>query len=143
MIEHTLPKKTLLLWEIRIALLGLLLWGVFSYICRFFSWYFPASVCLAVIFAVLLLWYIPTLFKTYRIKYLNDALIIEKGVIIKTTHIMPFTKMIYTQSITTPLAKLFGLSAVTVKAARSRILIPEINAKDVEDFAKTLAEGKQ
>ena len=70
-------------------------------------------------------------------------MIIEKGVIIKTTHIMPFTKMIYTQSITTPIAKLFGLSAVTVKAARSRIIIPEIPAKDVEDFARALAEGKE
>lgn len=142
MVEHKLPKKTLLLWQIRIVIVGLLALGILNYTCHSFSWCFIASLILSVFFLALLLWYVPTLFKNYRIKYINGALIVESGVIIKTTHIMPFTKMIYTQSITTPLAKLFGLSAVTVKAARSRILIPEIAAKDVEDFARALAEGQ-
>lgn len=142
MVEHKLPRKTLLLWQIRIIIIGFFVEGVFNYICRSFSWCLPASLVLAALFLLLLVWYVPTLFKTYRIKYINGALVVESGVIIKTTHIMPFTKMIYTQSIITPLAKLFGLSAVVVKAARSRILIPEIPIKDVEDFARALAEAQ-
>lgn len=142
MVEHKLPQKTLILWQIRLIVVALLVLGGFTYICHRFSWYLPVSLLLWGLVLVLLIWYIPARFKTYRIKYINGAVVIESGVIIKTTHIMPFSKMIYTQSITTPLAKLFGLSAVTVKAARSRIVIPEIPAKDVEDFARALAEGE-
>ena len=85
----------------------------------------------------------PSLFKGYRIKYINGAVVIESGVIIKMTHIMPYSKMIYAESITSPLAKAMGLSAVILKAARSRILIPELPATDTAKFIKTLAEGEK
>lgn len=143
MVEEKLPFKTLILWQIRMIAIGLLGLGLLTYTCVGFSWYLTAALVLVVLFLVLSLWYVPALFKTYKISYINGAVVIEKGVIIKTTHVMPYSKMIYTQSITTPLAKLFGLSAVTLKAARSRIFIPEFPKERVEDFAKILAEGEE
>ncbi|MGI6279174.1 MAG: PH domain-containing protein [Acutalibacteraceae bacterium] len=94
------------------------------------------------IFTAIIFLYLPALIRTYRISYINGAVVIERGVFIKTTHIMPFSKMIYTQSITTPLAKVFGLSALVLKAARSSIFIPEIPVSAVEEFTRILAQGE-
>lgn len=143
MSEHKLPQKTLLLWEIRIFILALLVLFCLYYNFSGVSWFLPVFITVAALFLFLLCFYIPALFKTYKVEYINGAVVIESGVFIKTTHIMPFSKMIYSQSITSPLARLFGLSAVVLKAARSRILIPEIPARDVEKFARLLAEGEE
>lgn len=137
--ELRLPKKTLRLWQIRVNIAGLLLLFIFSYLCHSFNWFSVTFIIIAVLIEVILLWYLPTLFKRYRIKYIKGAVIIESGVVIRTTHIMPFSKLIYTQSLTTPLSKLMGLKALTLKAARSRVLIPEIEDEDVEKFISALA----
>ena len=65
---------------------------------------------------------------------------INRGVFIKTTHIMPFSRLVYAQSFATPLAKRMGLSALTLKAARSSIIIPELNAEDVDYYIDFLAK---
>lgn len=143
MAEHSLKGKALLLWEIRIAVMAAFIVGLFVYICHPFRWCDPVAAGIMIIALVIEMWYIPSLFRTYRIKFINGAVIIESGVIIKTTHIMPFSKMIYAQSITTPLAKLLGLSAVALKAARSQILIPEMPRDDIEEFLKLLSETRK
>ena len=143
MAELKLPKKTLTLWKIRVTVAALIIVGVFSYLCHDFDWFLPAILVIICLYEGLILWYFPSLFKTYRIKYINGAVVIDSGVIIKTTHIMPFSKMIYTESITSPLAKLLGLKAVSLKAARSRILIPEMPKEEAERFVTALAEGEK
>lgn len=142
MVEHGLPSKTLLLWQIRFFVIALLVLSLFTKVCHIFFWFLPAFMAISLIFILLIFAYLPALIKTYKICYINGAVVIDRGVFIKTTHIMPFAKMIYTQSITTPLAKLFGLSAMTLKAARSRIFIPEIPIKAVEELTKILAQGE-
>lgn len=142
MTELKLPKKTLILWKVRITLLTLLFCGIFAFFCNNFVWFLPVLITVICLYEVMILWYIPCLFKTYVIKYINGAVVIESGVIIKITHIMPFSKMIYTESITSPLAKLMGLRAVVLKAARSRIVIPEIPETDAEKFVRSLAEAE-
>ncbi len=142
MTEFKLPKKTLTLWKIRLTLISLLFFCLFSYFFHGFKWYLISSVIMLCVFEALLLWYIPTLFKNYKIQYLNGAVMVTVGVIVSVTHIMPFSKLIYTQTVTTPLAKLMGLKAITLKAARSRLLIPELQADEVEKFAAALAEGE-
>ena len=69
-------------------------------------------------------------------------MVITRGAIIKPTHIMPYSKLIYTQTFTTPLAKILGLKALSLKAARSRILVPELPEADAEILLKILAEGE-
>jgi membrane protein YdbS with pleckstrin-like domain len=142
MVEHGLPSKTLLLWQIRFALFALLFLGVFTRVCYRFDWYVAGIMIIILIFTAIIFLYLPALIRTYRISYINGAVVIERGVFIKTTHIMPFSKMIYTQSITTPLAKVFGLSALVLKAARSSIFIPEIPVSAVEEFTRILAQGE-
>lgn len=141
--ELKLPRKTLSLWKIRVTFAVLVFFGIFSYFFHSFDWFLAATLIIICLYEAAILWYLPALFKRYSIKYINGAVIIESGVIIKMTHIMPFSKMIYAESITSPLAKVMGLSAVSLKAARSSMIIPEMPSKDTERFIKALAEGEK
>ena len=143
MSEHRLPKRTLLLWQIRVTVITLIILGVLTYFCRGYGWYISSAVGLVALWAAQVIWYLPLLFKSYIIKYINGAVIIELGVIFKTTHIMPYSRLIYSQIINTPLARIMGLSAISLKAARSRVIIPEMNTAEVEGFALKLAVGKR
>ena len=138
--ENLLPKRTVTLWQIRIGLIGIiLLVGV----CAFgllTSWVLLGATVVAVIIAVFLFWYLPRYFKSYEILFPKGAVVINRGVFIKTTHIMPFSRLVYAQSFATPLAKRMGLSALTLKAARSSIIIPELNAEDVDYYIDFLAK---
>ena len=141
--ELKLPKKTLDLWKIRLTIGVLLFFGLFSYFCHGYGWFLIATLVIICLYELAFFWYLPSLFKTYQIKYINGAVAIESGVFIKITHIMPYSKMIYTQTLTSPLARFFGLKAVTLKAARSQILIPEVPEEAAEKFTTALAENEQ
>ena len=141
--ELKLPKKTLDLWKIRLTIGVLLFFGLFSYFCHGYGWFLVVTLIIICLYEFAFFWYLPSLFKTYQIKYINGAVIIESGVFIKITHIMPYTKMIYTQTLTSPLARFFGLKAVTLKAARSRLLIPEIPEAEAERLTTVLAGNEQ
>lgn len=142
MSELRLSKKTLMLWKIRVTVLTLLLLAVLAYFCHGYGWFLIVILALVCLYEGVMLWYLPKLFRNYRIKYINGAVVIESGVVIKTTHIMPFSKMIYAETITSPLAKLMGIKALSLKAARSRILIPELPEKEVVKFVTAIAEGE-
>lgn len=138
--ENLLPKRTVSLWQIRIGLLGLfLLVGIcaFGLLTR---WVLLAAAAVAALLAVFLFWYLPRYFKSYEILFPKGAVVINRGVFIKTTHIMPFSRLVYAQSFATPLAKKMGLAALTLKAARSSIIIPEFDAKDVDYYIDFLAK---
>lgn len=138
--ENLLPKRTAFLWQIRIGGAGLVLIIAlcgFSFLTR---WLFLAAAVLAALLAVLLFWYLPRYFKSYEILFPKGAVVINRGFFIKTTHIMPFSRLVYAQSFATPLAKKMGLAALTLKAARSRIIIPELNASDVNYFIDFLTK---
>lgn len=141
--EFKLPKKTLDLWKVRLTIGVLLFFGLFSYFCHGYGWFLVVTLIIICLYELAFFWYLPSLFKTYQIKYINGAVVIESGVFIKITHIMPYTKMIYTQTLTSPLARFFGLKAVTLKAARSRLLIPEVPEEEAEKFTTVLAENEQ
>ena len=85
-------------------------------------------------------WYLPRFIRSYRIKLTDGAVIINRGVFIKTTHIMPYSRMIYTQTFITPIARLMGLEAFSLKAARSRITVPELLNEDADKILKMLAQ---
>lgn len=138
--ENQLPKKTVTLWQIRIGLIGLILLILvcaFGFLTR---WVLLGGAVIAVMLAVFLFWYLPRYFKSYEILFPKGAVVINRGVFIKTTHIMPFSRLVYAQSFATPLAKKMGLSALALKATRSSIIIPEFDAKDVDYYIDFLAK---
>lgn len=136
--QNILPKATLILWQIRIAITGSLFLAVIAFFCIAFIWLLIPLILLFIIILLLLFWYLPRYFNSYKILFPKGAIIINRGVFIKTSHIMPFSRLVYAQSFSTPLAKKFGLAAISLKAARTSIIIPEIYKADVNIFIDSL-----
>ena len=140
--EYILPPKTLLLWQCR----AVLLWLFLTLACSFFSFslkvFLISFLSLSVIFSLVIFLYLPKYFSLFKIKCLKGAVIVENGVIFRNCHILPFSRLIYTQTIVTPISKFFGLTALTLKAARSRIYIPELDEKSLKDILSRLTKGE-
>lgn len=142
--ENRLPKQTVLLWQIRIGLIGIILLIGISAFGLSTDWVLIGTAVAAAILVLLIFWYLPRYFKSYEILFPKGAVVINRGVFIKTTHIMPFSRLVYAQSFATPLAKKMGLAALTLKAARSTVIIPEFDAKDIDYYIDFLArEGEE
>ena len=142
--ENRLPKQTVLLWQIRIGLIGIILLIGISAFGLLTDWVLIGTAVAAAILVFLLFWYLPRYFKSYEILFPKGAVVINRGVFIKTPHIMPFSRLVYAQSFATPLAKKMGLAALTLKAARSTVIIPEFDAIDIDYYIDFLArEGEE
>ena len=134
----------MLLWQIRIGLIGIILLIGISAFGLLTDWVLIGTAVAAAILVLLIFWYLPRYFKSYEILFPKGAVVINRGVFIKTTHIMPFSRLVYAQSFATPLAKKMGLAALTLKAARSTVIIPEFDAKDIDYYIDFLArEGEE
>ena len=135
-----LPQKTLLLWQIRIVIFGLLLFALCAFLEISRTFLLLSTIIIISFVCVTDFWYLPRFFSTCKVCYVNGSVIINYGVFIKNTHILPFSKLIHTQTITTPLASAFSLTAVGLKAARCRIYIPEMTTEDAETLISSLTE---
>lgn len=128
--RQVLPKKTLFLWQIRVVMLTTLLIAVCIRFNNVLSFLNIVAWVLGVLCLLVVIWYLPTFFKGYELLFQNEAVIINYGVFIKFSHIMPYSRLIYAQTFATPLARLMGLTAFSLKAARSRVIIPEVILPD-------------
>ena len=140
---QNLPKKTLWLWQIRVVMLTAISIGLCFYFIPFSNILKIAVFTIVILGIVMAVWYLPVLFKSYEILFGNEAIIINHGVFIKFSHIMPYSRLIYAQSFATPLARLFGLTTLSFKAARSRIIVPEIELSDAEKITSSLTNEAQ
>ena len=139
--EYKLPFRTLLLWSIRVTFLTTLLLAGFIFLCRFAEIFRLFVFAVPFIYAVVLVFYLPALFKSCKIQFVNGAVVVKRGVLISNCHILPFSRMIYTQTVITPLSRILKVRAVTLKAARSRIFVPELKEDDIESFLNELSKG--
>lgn len=133
-----LPKRTLLLWQIRVVMLTAALVGVCLYYKNALSFISSFALIFAIIGFVAVVWYLPAFFKGYEMVFKNEAVIINYGVFIKFSHIMPYSRLIYAQTFATPLARLFGVTALSLKAARSRIIVPEVLLSEAQQVMDSL-----
>lgn len=143
MTVNNLPKATLLLWQARTAVINIIVLAICLYFRTGTIWPLRLYGVFTVLCFLFIIFYLPRYIKSYKIRLVSDSVIIESGVIIKSTHIMPYSRLIYTQSFTSPLAKKLGLTAISLKAARSLIFVPELENKDAELIMKMLAEGEE
>ncbi len=141
--ENKLPKRTTLLWQLRFILLTFALVVLCLYFSKFFIYLKIAAMVLGGLGLIITFLYLPFFFKTYKITLIDDAVIVKFGIFIKIEHIMPYKRMIYAQSIATPLARAFGIAAVRLKAARSYLLVAEIENESVQSIMDFLAEGER
>jgi membrane protein YdbS with pleckstrin-like domain len=138
--KATLPWRTLILWQIRVVMLTTLLVGACIYYKSTFSMLSSVALIFAILGLVVVAWYLPTFFKSYQIIVDNQAVIINYGVFIKFSHVMPYPRLIYAQTFATPLARLFGVTAVSLKAARSRVIVPEIPLEEAKKVMDSLTQ---
>ncbi|MBO5211184.1 MAG: PH domain-containing protein [Clostridia bacterium] len=140
--ENTLPKKTTWLWFVRVILITFILVAICLYFTPLFSFLKIAAIVIGILGIIIAFLYLPFFFKTYKIILSNDAVIVKYGIFIKAEHIMPYKRMIYAQSFETPLARLWGVAAVRLKAARSYLLVAEIEKESARSIIDFLAEGE-
>lgn len=122
----TMPQKTRVLWQIRIVFAFAVLCAAVAFFSRFTLWFLLPAAIIATLGLLFAFIYVPFYFKSYKIAVDDNSIIITKGVIIRTTNIMPFPRLVFAQSFTTPLSQLMKMKCVMLKAARGWILIPEI-----------------
>jgi len=121
-----LPKKTRLLWQVRIVFAFAVVCAAVAFFSRYTLWFLLPAAVIATLGLVFAFIYVPFYFKSYKISVDKNSIIIAKGVIIRTTNIMPFPRLVFAQSFTTPLSSAMKMKAVVLKAARAWVLIPEI-----------------
>ncbi len=128
----SLPRKTRVLWQIRIVIAFALICAAVSIFSQFSLWFLLPAAIIATLGLVAAFIYIPFYFKSYTITVDDVSISISKGVFIKTIQIMPFPRLVFAQSFTTPIASFMKLKCVMLKAARSFILIPEIENENAD-----------
>lgn len=134
----TLPRKTRVLWQIRIIFAFAVLCAIVSFFSRYTLWFLLPATIIAALGLSFAFIYIPFYFKSYKITVDDNSISITKGVVIKTTNIMPFPRLVFAQSFTTPLSQLMKMKCVMLKAARGWILIPEIEDLNADYLLKNL-----
>lgn len=134
----TLPKKTRILWQLRILLVVAALCVLIVVFCRFYSFIFLPTAIVISIGSVFIFGYIPLYFKSYNIFVDNNCICITKGVFIKTMCIVPYSRLAIVKCFTTPVISVLKLKIVMLKVARGWLFIPEIERKDAALLIKTI-----
>ncbi len=140
MTKNALPKKTLLLWQFRVVMLTAILVFTALFFKGQLAFLGAVALVIAILGLAIICLYLPKFFSTYEIIVKEDSIVINCGVFVRISHIMPYSRLIYAQSFATPLARLFGLSIITLRAARSYLIIPEILNEDALLLINSLAK---
>ena len=139
----SVPKLTKRLWQIRLGVLLFALNGVIAFFTVFTLWMLiPISVLLS-LEALFIFLYIPRFFRDYEIEVKDGAILVHYGVIIKTTRIMPYARLVYVGGYSTPLSRREGLTGISVKAARGVLFLPEIEEEKAKLLFDAVSEGEK
>lgn len=133
-----LPKKTRVLWQLRIVFAFALLCTAVAFFSRYTLWFLLPVAIIATLGLIFAFIYVPFYFKSYKITVDDNSISITKGVVIKTTNIMPYPRLVFAQSFTTPLSSVMKMKCVMLKAARGWILIPEIENVNADYLLENL-----
>lgn len=79
--------------------------------------------------------------KSVKVLLYGEAIVIKKGILIRREHVLPLRKQVYTLSLQTPLAKLLRLKAISFKAARKTVFLPELDSFDAQRLLSLILQG--
>ena len=140
--EYRLPKKTVVLWQLRLTVLCAALLALVSLTLFLSKWMIILLSTLFLVFILFIAVFVPLHIKSYKIEVSRETVVINRGVIIRVNHILPFPRFIYAEKITSPIAAAMGVSALSLKVARGFILIPEMSKEDAEDIISAISGEK-
>ena len=125
-----IPQKTVLLWQIRTAVIFGVIIALSLYLCFISLWFLilTSVTCILLLFSVF--FFIPHHILSYKITVSEKAIVVKRGFIIKSEYIMPFVRMIYASSYSFPFSRKYCLSGLVLHAARGFLIIPEIKSED-------------
>lgn len=135
---ENIPRKTVILWEIRILLIFVVLWGIMGVFIEYSAVMTLIFACVYAVFAI----YTPFYLKSFEVCSSEKSIEIKSGIIIKVNHIMPTPRLIYGETLTTPVAAMLGVSAVCLKAARGWVIVPEIEKTKAQSLLKLITGEK-
>ena len=140
------PKRTLRLWQVRVAVVTLGVMALAGATTGYFVGFGPvAAVTIAAVAAIGCLtafFYLPVAFRHCRIIAGDDAVIVKRGVLFQVTYLMPYPRLIYAQSFSTPLSAAFHLKGIVLKAARGFIVVPEISEHEAQRLLDGFSRGR-
>ncbi len=124
--EFKFGRKTLFLWQLRVGAAFAALTLFFALLAAYSIYlYIPAA--LAVLLGVILIFcYLPAFFSRYKVFVGKTSVVVTRGVFVVKSHIMPFKRLVFAGGYSTPLARLFRLEGITLRAARATVIMPEI-----------------
>lgn len=99
--------------------------------------------CVLLFLLVLISVYTAFYCKSVRILVFRDVIVIKKGILIRREHVLPFKKQVYTLSVQTPLAKLLRLKAISFKAVRKTVFLPELDVGEAQRLLKVILQGDE
>lgn len=138
-VKTTIPDNTVKLWQIRCGVVSAVVLAALASFLSITLWMLVPVVVIFVLSLVFILWYVPTFLKSHIITADDSAVTVKRGVFIKTEHIMPFPRLVYSETFSTPLSERMGISGISLRAARGVILIPEIKKSDTELLLEYMA----
>lgn len=130
----TIPRKTRILWQIRIAFVLVVFCTVLVVFCHISLWFLLPTAIVITIGSAFVFIYIPLYFKSYKVLLYDNYLCIFKGVVIKTRLVLPHLRLVFIKSTTTPIASALNLKIIMLKIARGWIFIPEMNCFDANSI---------
>ncbi len=135
--ESRLPRKALWLWQIRLGGLALFPITAFFILGRISLWFHAVGLFLTVAALWVIFFYLPRYFAAFRFEQTADRLLVRRGVWFRRTDLLPHLRVVYTVSLVSPLARRWGLCALSFKLVRGWLILPEIAVAQAE---KLLAE---
>lgn len=125
-----LPKKTSVLWLIRLSFI-ILLFALILYSTDILpkNLYWPTAAALTAACSAIFI-FLPLHLKSYVITVSKSFITIKRGFLFKSTYIIP-RSFALVKTVYTPVARRLGLAAIAVKAVKRWIIIPELEDEDV------------
>lgn len=96
---------------------------------------------LSLILLILLSVYAVFYCKSVKVLLYGEVIVIKKGILIRREHVLPLKKQVYTLSLQTPLAKFLGVTAISFKAVRKTVFIPELDSFDAQRLLSLILQG--
>lgn len=132
-------SRTEKLWRVR----SLLFMAIVAAVGLWFLFLTPYILAgLAGILVLLIIFnflYLPRYIRSYCVTVGSNSLIIKSGIFIKKERIMPQHRLIYTERRTTPLARRFNLSSLSLRAARAVTFTIELDKNDIDEITEVLS----
>ena len=133
-----LPNKTRILWQLRTGFVIAPIYALVVSFCRIYPIIILPTAIVFAIGSVFLLIYISFYLKSYKITLDGTIIYISKGIIFKSTIIIPNLNIAFKKSISTPLTRFLNLKCLILKIAYGWVFIPEIEYKLAERIIGTV-----